>query len=159
MKPEERLAAMGLVLPVIPTPVGNFELGSLDGTLLFLSGQGPVLENGELARGKVGYDISVEDARYHAMRTGLVLISAMKEILGQLNRVVQIRKVFGMVNATADFTEHPAVLDGCSDILFRVFGDRGRHARAAVGMSSLPGNVSVEIEAIVSISAEWAAHQ
>ena len=153
--PEARLAAMGLSLPPVPAPVGNFDLGSIDGTTLYLSGQGPLLEGGELARGKVGDDVGVEEAKHHAMRTGLVLISAMKTLLGSLDHVAQIRKVFGMVNGTPDFSEHPKVIDGCSDLFAEVFGVRGRHARAAVGMGSLPGNITVEIDAIVSISSDW----
>ncbi|MGI9421210.1 MAG: RidA family protein [Geminicoccaceae bacterium] len=153
---EARLAAMGLSLPAVPAPVGNFDLGSIDGTTLYLSGQGPLLESGELARGKVGHDVSVDEANHHAMRTGLVLISAMKTILGSLDHVAQIHKVFGMVNGTPDFSEHPKVIDGCSDLFVNVFGVRGRHARAAVGMGSLPANITVEIDAVVSISPDWA---
>lgn len=155
--PDMRLARMGLTLPEVPTPVGNFELGSIDGTTLYLSGQGPLLENGALATGKVGVGVSLEEACHHARRTGLVLIAAMRELLGSLDHVVQFRRVFGMVNAAPDFADHPAVLNGCSDLFNEVFGQRGRHARAAVGMNSLPGNISVEIEAIVSISPKWSA--
>ena len=153
--PEARLAAMGLSLPPVPAPVGNFDLGSIDGTTLYLSGQGPLLESGELARGKVGHDVTVDEAKHHAMRTGLVLISAMKTILGSLDHVTQIRKVFGMVNGTPEFSDHPRVIDGCSDLFAEVFGARGRHARAAVGMGSLPANITVEIDAVVSISPGW----
>ncbi|MEM7022335.1 MAG: RidA family protein [Pseudomonadota bacterium] len=153
--PEMRLSRMGLTLPKVPSPVGNFDLGSIDGTTLYLSGQGPLLEDGSLATGKVGEDVTVQDAAFHARRTGLVLIAAMRETLGSLNNVVQIRRVFGMVNAAPGFEDHPTVLNGCSDLLCEVFGRRGRHARAAVGMGSLPGNITVEIEAIVSILPDW----
>ena len=153
--PEARLASLGLALPPVPAPVGNFDLGSIDGTTLYLSGQGPLLENGTLARGKVGLDVSTEEAVHHAMRTGLVLISAMKELLGSLDHVVRIHKVLGMVNGTPDFADHPKVINGCSDLLCEVFGARGRHARSAVGMGSLPDNITVEIEAVVSISPDW----
>ncbi|MCY4260104.1 MAG: RidA family protein [Rhodobacteraceae bacterium] len=153
--PDDRLSALGLTLPAIPRPVGNFELGSIDGTTLYLSGQGPVMEDGTLATGRVGCDVSTEDAVYHAHRTGLVLIAAMREILGSLDHISQVRRVFGMVNAVPGFADHPIVLNGCSDLLCEVFGPRGRHARAAVGMGSLPGNITVEIEAIVSISPDW----
>jgi enamine deaminase RidA (YjgF/YER057c/UK114 family) len=155
--PEARLAALGLSLPAVPAPVGHFDLGSIDGTTLYLSGQGPLLESGELARGKVGDDVTAEQAKHHAMRTGLVLISAMKTILGSLDHVAQIRKVFGMVNATPDFSAHPRVIDGCSELFAQVFGPRGRHARAAVGMGSLPAGITVEIDAVVSISPDWSA--
>jgi len=153
--PEERLARLGLRLPNVPTPVGNFDLGSVDGTTLYLSGQGPLMEDGTLATGKVGRDVTVEEAAYHARRTGLVLIAAMRDILGSLDHVAQVRRVYGMVNAVPDFPDHPAVLNGCSDLLCAVFGSSGRHARAAVGMGSLPGNITVEIDAIVSISCDW----
>ncbi len=153
--PETQLEALGLKLPQVPDVVGNFDLGSVDGTTLYLSGQGPLLENGQLAQGKVGLDVSVAEARHHAMRTGLVLISAMKEILGSLEHVAQIRKVFGMVNSVPDFADHPEVINGCSDLFCDVFGSRGRHSRAAVGMGSLPGNITVEIDAIVSVSPDW----
>ena len=153
--PEARLARLGLSLPKVPAPIGNFDLGSIDGTTLYLSGQGPLLEDNSLATGKVGLDVSAEEAAFHARRTGLVLIAAMQEILGSLDYVTQIRRVFGMVNAAPEFEDHPTVLNGCSDVLCEVFGPRGRHARAAVGMGSLPGNITVEVEAIVSISPDW----
>lgn len=155
LPPEAQLVRMGLVLPDVPGPVGNFDLGSIDGTTLYLSGQGPLLNDGTLARGKVGLDVSASDAAYHAQRTGLVLIAAMKEILGSLDHVTQIRRVFGMVNAAPGFEDHPTVLNGCSDLFCDVFGPRGRHSRSAVGMGSLPGNITVEIEAVVSINPNW----
>lgn len=153
--PEARLASLGLVMPKVPTPVGNFDIGSIDGTTLYLSGQGPLMEDGSLATGKVGRDVSADEAALHARRTGLVLIAAMHEILGSLEHVAQIRRVYGMVNAMPEFDDHPTVLNGCSDLFCEVFGARGRHARAAVGMGSLPGNITVEIDAIVSISPDW----
>jgi len=152
---EQRLTQLGLTLPEVPPAVGNFDVGSIQHSTLYLSGQGPVLENGLLAQGKVGQNVSTTDATYHAQRCGLVLIAAMKQILGSLEHVVQIHRIFGMVNATPDFTEHPAVLNGCSDLLCDVFGPQGRHARSAVGVGSLPGNITVEIEAVVSITADW----
>lgn len=153
--PDARLASLGLVLPKVPAPVGNFDLGSIDGTTLYLSGQGPLMEDGCLATGKVGRDVTATEAALHARRTGLVLIAAMREILGSLSHVAQIRRVYGMVNAVPEFDDHPTVLNGCSDLFCDVFGARGRHARAAVGMGSLPGNITVEIDAIVSISPDW----
>ncbi len=155
MLPEERLARLGLRLPQVPAPVGNFDLGSIDGTTLYLSGQGPLMDDGSLATGKVGLDVTAEEAAIHARRTGLVLVSAMREILGSLDHVAKIQRVYGMVNAVAEFADHPIVLNGCSDLFCEVFGQRGRHARAAVGMGSLPGNITVEIDAIVSISRDW----
>ncbi len=108
-----------------------------------------------MARGKAGRDVSTEEVRHHAMRTGLVLISAMKEMFGSLDHVAQIRTVFGKVNCTPDFAEQLAVINGCSDLFCQVFGACGRHAQAAVGMGSLPGNITVETDAIVSVSPGW----
>lgn len=152
---ETRLRELGLTLPKVPEPIGNFDLGSIDHSTLYLSGQGPVLENGELARGKVGSDVTTEEAVYHAQRCALVLIAVMQQTLGSLEHVTKVQRIFGMVNSIAEFTEHPVVLNGCSDLLCEVFGARGRHARSAVGMGSLPGNITVEIEAVISISPNW----
>lgn len=149
---EKRLTDLGIELPALPAPIANFKPGIITGNLLYLSGQGPVLASGVLATGKVGVDITVEEAYQHARRTGLVLIAAMQKMLGDLDRVRQIVKLLGMVNAATDFDQHPKVINGCSDLLVEVFGDIGSHARSAVGMGSLPGNISVEIEAIVEIA-------
>ena len=156
---EARLATLGLVLPPVPRPVGNFELGVIEGSTLILSGQGPLLDTGELARGRVGNEVSVDEARDHARRTGLVLISAMRAMLGSLDHVRRVLKVFGMVNAVPEFAEHPTVINGCSDLFVEVFAERGRHARSAVGVGSLPGNITVEIEAVVAISKEWSPNR
>lgn len=150
-KIEKRVAELGLVLPQVPKPVGNFDPGILQGDLLFLSGQGPLLENGDLARGKVGDGVTTEEAYNHARRTGLVLIAAMKQVLGDLDRVARIVRVFGMVNAAPDFRDHPKVINGCSDLFGEVFGETGRHSRSAVGMGSLPGGITVEIEAVAAV--------
>ncbi|WP_421725514.1 RidA family protein [Bauldia sp.] len=152
---EQRLARLGIVLPSVPTAIGNFELGVVDGTTLILSGQGPVMEDGFLATGRVGDDVSVGDAYRHAWHTGLVLISAMQTMLGGLDHVQQVLRIFGMVNATPDFRDHPRVVDGCSDLMHQVFETRGRHARCAIGVGSLPGGISVEIEASVAIVPGW----
>jgi enamine deaminase RidA (YjgF/YER057c/UK114 family) len=152
--PEKRLEELGISLPKLPPPVGNFAPFSLQDNLLFLSGQGPILADGSLATGKVGEDVSIEQAYEHARRTGLVLLSCMRQALGTLDRIERIVKVLGMVNAAPQFCEHPKVINGCSDLFVDVFGDQGRHARSAVGMGSLPGGISVEIEAIVAIRME-----
>jgi len=109
-----------------------------------------LLEDGRLATGKVGREVDVAGAREHARRAGLVLLAAMEEMLGSLENVERVVKVLGMVNAEPSFAEHPAVINGCSNLFMRVFGSRGRHARSAIGVSSLPGNITVEIEAIVA---------
>jgi enamine deaminase RidA (YjgF/YER057c/UK114 family) len=153
ISPEERLRAAGVVLPEPSPPVANFVAGVREGDLLFLSGQGPVTPNGREV-GKIGRDVSVEQGYAHARLTGLNLLAQIKALLGSLDGVSRIVKVFGMVNAAEDFREHPAVIDGCSDLLIEVFGEAGRHARSAVGMSSLPGGITVEIEAVVAVRAD-----
>jgi len=150
----QRLYELGIKLPQVPEPVGNFQPYSLHNRLLYLSGQGPLRPDGTLSTGKVGDDISPQDAYEDARRAGLVLIAAMEQYLGDLERIERIVKLLGMVNAAPDFTEHPKVINGCSDLMVQVFGEAGRHARSAVGFSSLPGNITVEIEAIVAIKSE-----
>ena len=143
---EQRLDELGITLPPVPTPAGNYVHAVRSGNLLFLSGKGP-----GSAFGKVGAQVSTEQAYQHARSVGLVLIAVMKSELGDLNRVKQIVKVLGMVNAVADFGEQPKVINGCSDLFVEVFGERGRHARSAVGMGSLPSQITVEIECIVEV--------
>ena len=152
METEKRLRELGIVLPQVPTPVGTYVPAVAMGNLLYLCGQGPLLPDGTNVRGKVGREISLEEAYRCARITGLVMISVMRDALGDLDRVVRIGKVLGMVNAVPEFGDHPAVINGCSDLFAEVFGERGRHARSSVGMSSLPGNMTVEIEAIVQFS-------
>lgn len=148
--PYERLAALGIVLPAAPAPIANFVTHVAEGKLLFLSGQGPSEADGRLHKGKVGGDVSVEDAYAAARLTGINLIAVLQAALGDLGRVRRIVKLLGMVNAVPDFTDHPAVIDGCSDLMRAVFGDKGAHARSAVGFGSLPNQITVEIEAIVA---------
>jgi enamine deaminase RidA (YjgF/YER057c/UK114 family) len=151
--PYERLSALGIVLPESPLPVANFVPAVRTGNLLFLSGQGPVTPGGVRHVGKVGATVSVDEAYQHARLTTVNLLAVMHEALGSLSRVTRIVKVLGMVNATTEFAEHPRVINGCSDLLVGVFGDEiGRHARSAVGMGSLPGQITVEIELIAAVS-------
>lgn len=149
--PYDRLAALGIVLPPPPPPVANFVTHVAEGKLVFLSGQGPTEPDGSQHTGKVGGGVSVADAYNHARLTGINLIAVMHEALGDLARVRRIVKLLGMVNATPDFAEHPAVMNGCSDLFIDVFGARGVHARSAVGFGSLPGQITVEIEAVIAI--------
>jgi enamine deaminase RidA (YjgF/YER057c/UK114 family) len=149
--PEERLTALGLTLPTIPRPVANYVPFRVIGQLLYLSGQGPRLPTGGYAVGKVGDTVTVAEAYEHARITTLGLLAVVKAAVGDLDRVEAVVKLLGMVNAAPDFTDHPKVINGCSDLLVEVFGDRGRHARSAVGMGSLPNNMTVEIEAILAI--------
>ena len=145
-----RLADLGLTLPLPPPPVANFVGAVRHGDLLFVSGQGPVFPGGYHA-GKVGDDVTIEQAYEHARVATLNLLSVMQQEVGSLSRVRQIVKILGMVNAVPNFAAHPLVINGCSDLLVAIFGDRGRHARSAVGMGSLPGRITVEIELIAAV--------
>jgi enamine deaminase RidA (YjgF/YER057c/UK114 family) len=149
--PYERLRALNLRLPEAPKPIANFVPAVREGSLLFLSGQGPI-GPGIRHTGTVGTDVTVGEAYGHARLTCLNLLAVLEDSLGSLTRVKRIVKVFGMVNAAPSFAEHPKVINGCSDLLVEVFGaEVGRHARSAVGMGSLPGHITVEIELIASI--------
>ena len=151
MTPYDRLKQLKLELPTAATPLANYVPFVLANGFLYLSGQGPRRADGGMFTGKVGEDVSLEDAYRHAQLTGLNLLSVAHLALGDLGRVRQVVKVLGMVNATPSFGEHPKVINGCSDLFVNVFGDAGKHARSAVGMGSLPGNISVEIEAIFQV--------
>jgi enamine deaminase RidA (YjgF/YER057c/UK114 family) len=150
MTPEEKLKSMGLALPVVPTPVANYVPFKVSGNVLYLSGQGPRKPDGSVFTGKVGKDVTPEQAYQHAKLVGLGLLAAAKMAAGDLSRI-EVLKVLGMVNALPDFTDQPKVINGCSDLFVAVLGERGRHARSAVGMASLPMNISVEIEAVMRI--------
>jgi enamine deaminase RidA (YjgF/YER057c/UK114 family) len=149
--PYQRLEALGIFLPPAPPPVANFVTHVFEDRLLFLSGQGPREAGGHLHTGKVGAEVSADEAYGHARLTGINLLQVMQEALGDLSRVRRIVKLLGMVNAAPDFADHPRVINGCSDLFIAVFGEAGRHARSAVGFGSLPGGITVEIEAIVAI--------
>jgi enamine deaminase RidA (YjgF/YER057c/UK114 family) len=150
MTPEAKLAAMGLTLPEIPMPMANYVSFKRDGRTLYLSGQGPRRSDGSMATGKVGRDVSTEEAYEHAKLVGLGLLAAAKAAAGELSKI-EVLKVLGMVNAVPEFTDQPKVINGCSDLFVAVLGERGRHARSAVGMGSLPLQITVEIEAIMLI--------
>ena len=151
MSAEARLKELGIVLPSVPTPVANYVPFRLVGNLLYLSGQGPRDEKGASLTGKVGKDVTVDEGYRRARLIGLGLLAAARHALGSLDRVDYVVKLLGMVNAVPEFTDQPKVINGCSDLLVEVFGDAGRHARSAVGMGSLPGQISVEIEAILAV--------
>ena len=148
MSAERKLKELGITLAPVTPPVANYVNAVRTGNLLFLAGKGPA---GGVA-GIVGKDITVEQAYGHARTTGLNLIAVMRDELGSLDRVKRIVKVLGMVNAVPGFTDQPKVINGCSDLFVEVFGERGKHARSAVGMGSLPNNIPVEIEVIVEVS-------
>lgn len=149
--PYGRLSALGIKLPPPPPPIANFVTHVREGNILYLSGQGPREADGYLHAGKVGSDVSVEQAYSHARLTGINLLAVMQDALGDLSRVKRIVKLLGMVNAVPHFEDHPQVINGCSDLFIEVFGEAGQHARSAVGFGSLPGNITVEIEAIVAL--------
>lgn len=149
--PDDRLAMLGVELPPPPPPVANFVTHVREGDMLYLSGQGPREADGKLWTGKVGDNVDVGLAYQHARLVDINLLAVMKEALGDLSRVKRVVKVLGMVNAVPDFENHPQVINGCSDLFIEVFGEAGHHARSAVGFGSLPGNITVEIEAIVAL--------
>jgi enamine deaminase RidA (YjgF/YER057c/UK114 family) len=152
MTHEARLASLGLTLPKVPSPVATYVNAVHTGDLLFLSGKGPLAEAGRLPTGRVGVDFTVEDGYRLARSTGLALLAVLRAELGTLDRVKRIVKVLGMVAAPAEFGDHPKVINGCSDLMVEVFGDAGRHARSAVGVSSLPLGTPVEIELVAEVS-------
>ena len=149
---EQRLRELGIELPKVRAPVANYVPAARMGNLIFLAGTGPVNPDGTRATGKVGSEVTVEQAYQHARLVGLALLANLRDAAGSLDNVVRVGRVFGMVNAAPGFTEHPKVVNGCSDLFVEVFGDRGKHARCAVGMGSLPFNITVEIEAVVEVA-------
>lgn len=151
MKTEQRLKELGIELPTVSSPVANYVNAVRSGNLMFLSGKGPGYGAARVS-GKVGADMTAEEAKMHARSTGLNLIAVMKDELGNLDRVKRVVKVLGMVNCTPDFGGQPGVINGCSDLFVEVFGDRGRHARSAVGMMALPNGIPVEIECIIEVA-------
>ncbi len=151
MSAEARLKELGLVLPSPPEPIASYVTFVRTGNLAYTSGHGPMRADGSWMTGKVGEDLDTDEAREAARVTCLGLLATLRKNLGSLDEVVRVVKVLGMVNCTTDFTDHPAVINGCSDLLAEVFGEAGRHARSAVGVGSLPMNIPVEIEAIVEI--------
>ena len=148
---EERLKDLGIELKPTPKPVANYLNSVRTGNLVFMAGKGPRDKDGKLITGKLGSNLTVEEGYKAARLVAIAQLSALKEQIGDLNKVKQIVKVLGMVNADSSFTNQPEVINGFSDLMVEVFGERGKHARAAVGMGSLPRNISVEIEMIVEV--------
>ncbi len=153
MSAEARLKQLGITLPNVPAPVANYLPYRVAGNLLFLAGQGPRDETGKMLTGKVGAEISVEEGYKRARLIGLQLLSATRMALGSLDRVDTVLKMLCMVNAVPEFKDHPKVANGMSDLFVEVLGESGKHARSAVGMGSLPNQISVEIEGVISIKA------
>jgi len=149
---ERRLKELGIDLGTVSAPVANYVNAVQTGNLLFLSGKGPLPVDGKRARGKVGREYTIEQGYQHARTVGLDLLAVMKSELGSLDRVKRVVKVLGMVNSVPEFEDPPKVINGCSDLFVEVFGERGRHARSAVGMAALPAGIPVEIECIVEVA-------
>jgi enamine deaminase RidA (YjgF/YER057c/UK114 family) len=150
MTAEDRLKELGLTLPKPPMPIANYVPFRRDGHVIYLSGQGPRRPDGTMHVGKVGLDVTVAEAYEHARLVGLGLLAVAKLAAGDLDRI-EVLKVLGMVNAVPDFGEQPQVINGCSDLFVAALGERGKHARSAVGMGSLPNRITVEIEAVMRV--------
>lgn len=152
MTAEERLAALGLQLPPPPPRGGVYKPVVIVGGLAYVSGHGPYLGEGGYITGRVGADLDLAAGKEAARQTGLALLATLEHELGSLNMVKRVVKLLGMVNCTPEFSEHPKVINGCSELFGQIWGeDRGIGARSAVGMGSLPGNIAVEIEGIFEL--------
>jgi enamine deaminase RidA (YjgF/YER057c/UK114 family) len=149
--PEAKLDALGITLPAAPSPAANYVNAVRSGNLLFLAGKGPTSADGTNITGKVGKDLTTAQGADAARLVAINHIAVLKAELGDLSRVKRIVKVLGMVNSTPDFTEHSRVMNGYSDMMVAVFGEKGKHARSSVGMHSLPFNIAVEVEVIVEV--------
>jgi enamine deaminase RidA (YjgF/YER057c/UK114 family) len=149
--PEARMKALGIQLITPTKPIANYVKAVRVGNLVYLSGHGPDKPEGGMLMGKVGLDLTLEQAKAAARMVGISLISTLKAEIGDLNKVKRIVKLLGMVNAIPTFEQHPQVINGCSDLLVEVFGENGKHARSAIGVGSLPMNIPVEIEMIVEL--------
>ncbi|MBK5279856.1 MAG: RidA family protein [Bacteroidia bacterium] len=148
---DKKLKELGIELSAPSKPVANYVKAVRTGNLLFLSGHGPQKADGSNITGKVGKDLSAEQGYAAAKQVGVSILSTLKAELGDLNKVKRVVKVLGMVNCTDDFVDQPKVMNGFSDLMVAVFGEKGKHARSAVGMNSLPSNITVEIEIVVEL--------
>ncbi|MFO7259257.1 MAG: RidA family protein [Bacteroidota bacterium] len=151
VQPEDNLKNKGIVLPPPAKPVANYVTSVRVGNQLYLSGHGFCGEAQPFDVGKVGKDLTVEQGYQAARNVGLCMLATLKDALGDLNKVKRVVRVLGMVNCTDDFMDHPKVMNGFSDLMVEVFGEKGKHVRSSVGMSSLPGNIAVEIEMMVEL--------
>ena len=152
MGADARLKALGIELPAPPRSMGTYVTAARSGNLLFLSGHGPVRDSRVVHQGKVGRDLTIEQGQEAARLTGLNLLATARDALGSLDRVRRVVKVLGLVQCADDFTEHPKVINGFSDLMVEVVGESGRHARSAVGMGSHPFGIAVEVEMILEVS-------
>ena len=151
MSADAKFAELNLELPPAPKPGGTYSPVVQVENMLYVSGHGPVISDGTMITGKVGADLSEEEGIQAARQVGLTILATLKSHIGSLDRIERIVKVLGMVNAAPDFGSHPKVINGFSDLMVEIFGEGGRAARSAVGMGSLPGNIAVEIEAILKL--------
>lgn len=152
LTPEQRLKELGLVLPPAPKPMGVYKPCLIDGTHLYLSGHGPVLEDKSLMKGRIGKDIDQEQGKLAARQVGLTMLATIRSNIGSLDNVKRVIKVLGMVNSTPEFENHPYVINGCSELFAAIWGEEnGIGVRSAVGFGSLPGNIPVEIEALFEL--------
>ena len=151
MNAEDTIKKLAIDLTHPAAPVANYVPAVSTGNLVYLSGKGPTQSDGTMMSGKVGSDLDIDQGYEAARLVGIQLLAGLREHIGDLNRVSQVVKVLGMVNSAPDFEDHPKVINGCSDLLVSVFGEKGNHARSAVGMGSLPGQIPVEIEMIVEV--------
>jgi len=143
--------SLDIELPTLGVPKANYVHSVRTGNLVFTAGKGPVDKQGNRITGKLGIDLTVEEGYEAARRVGIYQLAALKQELGDLNKVKRVVKVLGMVNASPEFTDQSKVINGFSDLMVEVFGEDGKHARSAVGMGSLPGNIAVEVEMIVEV--------
>jgi enamine deaminase RidA (YjgF/YER057c/UK114 family) len=150
--PEQRLVELGLTLPSASSPAANYVNAVRTGNLLYLAGKGPTGPDGKWITGKLGKDLGIEQGYEAAKSVALAHIAVLKQELGDLSKVKRIVKVMGMVNSTPDFIDHSKVMNGYSDMMFAIFGEKGKHARSSVGMNSLPFGIAVEVEVIVEVT-------
>ena len=152
MNAEARLAELKLTLPPIPKPAGVYKPVVVSGNMAYVSGHGPLKNDKTMLTGRVGADVDLQAGVAAARQTGLAILATLRDYFGSLDHIVRVVKVLGMVNCTGDFTQHPLVINGCSELFRDLWGDdRGVAARSAVGMGSLPGNITTEIEAIFEL--------
>lgn len=150
--PDQNFAALGLNLPPAPKPIGVYKPCLIDGKYLYVSGHGTVKDDGTLIIGRIGDALTAEEGKLAARQVGLAILATLKVNLGSFNKVKRIIKVLGMVNCTPDFEKHPFVINGCSELFAKVWGDdNGIGVRSAVGMGSLPDNIPVEVEALFEL--------
>lgn len=152
---DDRFAQLGLTLPPAPKPVGVYKPFLKVGNLIYVSGHGTVRDDGSLIKGRVGQDLTEDAGKAAAQQVGLAILATLKQNLGSLNRIGRVIKVLGMVNCVPEFTRHPFVVNGCSELFAKVWGeDNGVGVRSAVGMGSLPDNIPVEVEAVFELASE-----